>query len=109
MLVRAIRPVLPEMDEFHKALYVVYHKYLPDKKWDEVRKAAPGLLAKAEAVAKAQLPKRYEAKAAEFKAASAALVEAAQALAGTGNDGSALDTAVNQLHAKYEALTRIFE
>lgn len=109
MLVRAIRPVLPEMDEFHKVLYVVYHKFLPDKKWDEVRKAAPELLAKAEAVAKAQLPKRYEAKAAEFKAASAALVEAAQGLAGTGSDGPALEKAVNQLHAKYEALSKIFE
>jgi hypothetical protein len=109
MLVRAIRPVLPEIDEFHKLLYVVYHKYLPDKKWDEVRKAAPELLTKAEAVAKAQLPKRYEAKAAGFQAASAALVEAAQGLAGTGNDGPALEKAVDKVHAKYEALTKIFE
>lgn len=109
MLVRAIRPVLPEMDEFHKLLYVVYHKYLPDKKWDDVRKAGPELLTKAEAVAKAQLPKRYEAKTAEFKAASAGLVEAAQGLAATGNDGPALEKAVNKVHARYEALTKIFE
>ncbi len=37
MLVRAIRPVLKEMDEFHKALYVVYHKDLPAKDWAAVR------------------------------------------------------------------------
>ncbi len=109
MLVRAIRPVLPEMDEFHKVLYVVYHKDLPDKKWDEVRKAAPVLLSKAEAVAKAQLPKRFEAKSADFQAASAALVEAARELAGTANDGPALEKAVNKVHAKYEALSKIFE
>lgn len=111
MLVRSIRPVLPEMDEFHKALYVVYHKYLPDKKWDEVRKAAPELLAKAEAVAKAQLPKRFEAKAPEFKAAAAGLVEAANGLAGlgAGADGAAMEQAVNKVHSKYEALSKLFE
>ena len=111
MLVRAIRPVLPEMDEFHKVLYVVYHKYLPDKKWDELRKAAPELLSKAEAVAKAQLPKRFEAKAPEFKAAAAGLVEAAQGLAGLGAsaDGAALEHAVDKVHARYEALSKLFE
>jgi hypothetical protein len=111
MLVRAIRPVLPEMDEFHKVLYVVYHKYLPDKKWDDVRTAAPELLAKAEAVAKAQLPKRFEAKAAEFMAAAAELADAAKGLAGlgAGADGTALDQAVVKVHAKFEALSKIFE
>lgn len=37
-LVRIIRPVIKEIDEFHKILYVIYHKYYPDKKNEEIRK-----------------------------------------------------------------------
>jgi hypothetical protein len=111
MLVRAIRPVLPEMDAFHKVLYVVYHKSLPGKDWDSVRRAAPELRAKAEAVTKAKLPKRLEAKAEMFKSAAAALFEAAAELEalGTSGSGAALDKAVIKIHTKYQALEKIFE
>jgi hypothetical protein len=111
MLVRAIRPVLPEMDAFHKELYVVYHSYLPEKKWDDIRKAAPGMKTLAEAVAKAQLPKRLEAKAEMFKAAAAGLVDAASGLESLakGGDAAALEQAVNKIHTKYQALEKVFE
>jgi hypothetical protein len=111
MLVRALRPVLAEMDAFHKVLYVVYHKYLPDKKWDDVRKAAPEMKAKAEAVAKAQLPKRLEAKSEAFKSAAAALVEATAELEslGSGGDGAVLEKAIDKIHVKYQALEKVFE
>jgi hypothetical protein len=113
MLVRVIRPVLPEMDAFHKVLYVVYHRYLPEKKWEDVRRAASDLKAKAEAVAGAQLPKRLEPKAAVFKQAADALVEAAIELdklaQGGSDDGEALDRAVIKVHTKYQDLEKIFE
>ncbi|MGA2531631.1 MAG: hypothetical protein ABSG19_01200 [Candidatus Aminicenantales bacterium] len=110
-LVRAIRPVLPEMDAFHKELYVVYHRYLPDKKWDDVRKAAPAMKALADAVAKVQLPKRLEAKTGMFKTAAASLVEATAALEGLAKSGdaAALEQAVVKVHAKYQALEKVFE
>ncbi len=38
-----------------------YHKDLPDKKWDNIRAAAPDLKAKAEAVTQAKLPARLAA------------------------------------------------
>ena len=66
MLVRTIRPVLKEMDEFHKVLYVVYHKDLPAKNWEAIRAAAPDLKAKAEAVTQAKLSTRLEPKAETF-------------------------------------------
>lgn len=111
MLVRAIRPVLPEMDAFHKVLYIVYHTYLPGKNWEDIRKTAPEMKAKAEAVAKAQLPKRLEAKAELFKSAAAALVEAATDLVSLGKSGGpdALEKAVDKIHAKYQELEKIFE
>jgi len=72
LLVRTVRPVLGEMDEFHKVLYVVFHKSLPEKKFGEIRAVSPDLKAKAEAVAKARLSKRMEARNDRFQAADPA-------------------------------------
>jgi hypothetical protein len=110
-LVRTIRPVLKEMDEFHKVLYVVFHKDLPGKKWDNIRAAAPDLMAKAEAVTKATLSARLKPKSEIFNAAAAALVEAATALAGLGPqaDGAAIEQAVQRMHTRYQELEKIFE
>jgi hypothetical protein len=110
-LVRAIRPVLPEMDVFHQALYVVYHKFAPEKQYDNIRGASADLLAKAEAVAKAQLPKSRESKAEAFKKAAADLVEAAKTLdaAGKNHDHEGMEKGVDVLHAKYQALEKLFE
>lgn len=110
-LVRAIRPVLAEMEVFHQALYVVYHRYAPEKQYDKIRGASADLLAKAEAVAKAQLPKSRETKAEAFKKAAAELVDAAGALdaAGKNHDHEGMEKGVDVLHAKYQALEKLFE
>jgi hypothetical protein len=75
--VRLINPVLPEVDAFHQALYVVYHKYLPAKEYDNIRGATADLVAKAETAAKASLPARLAAKTDAYKAAAAELIDAA--------------------------------
>ena len=111
MLVRILRPVLKEMDDFHKVLYVVFHKDLPDKKWDNIRTAAPELKAKAEAVTLAKLSTRLEPKAEMFKAAAVELVNAASTLAALGPKakGEAIEEAVLKLHTRYQELEKIFE
>ncbi len=111
MLVRVIRPVLKEMDDFHKVLYVVFHKDLPDKKWDNIRAAAPDLKAKAEAVIQAKLAARMEPKTDQFKAAAAELVKAAAVLADLGPkaDGAAIEQAVLKLHSRYQDLEKVFD
>jgi hypothetical protein len=111
MLVRILRPVLKEMDDFHKVLYIVFHKDLPDKKWDNIRTAAPELKAKAEAVTLAKLSTRLEPKAEMFKAAAAELVNAASTLAALGPkaEGKAIEEAVLKLHTRYQELEKIFE
>lgn len=111
MLVRAIRPVLKEMDDFHKVLYVVFHKSLPDKKFAEIKAVSGDLKFKAEAVTKATLSKRMEARSAAFQAASADLLRAATELetACRGDDNAAIESAVLTLHTKYQALQKIFD
>ncbi|MGZ5467970.1 MAG: hypothetical protein ACXW2H_02390 [Candidatus Aminicenantales bacterium] len=111
MLVRILRPVLKEMDDFHKVLYVVYHTDLPAKNWAAVRAAAPDLKAKAEAVTAAKLSTRLEPKAEAFAKASGELVKAATVLAGLGPkaDGAAVEQAVQNLHSRYQDLEKIFD
>jgi hypothetical protein len=110
-LVRTIRPVLPEVEAFHQALYVVYHKYVPGQEFDKIRGATADLVAKAEAVVQATLPARWTAKADAFKVASAALLEAAKAVdaAGQAHDHDGMLKGVEALHAKYQALEKVFD
>jgi hypothetical protein len=110
-LVRTIRPVLAEVDTFHQALYVVFHKYAPEKQYDKIRGASADLLAKAEAVAKATLPKSREAKTEAFKKAAAELVDAAKALdaAGKNHDHEGMEKGVDVLHTKYQAVEKLFD
>jgi inactivated superfamily I helicase len=110
-LVRALRPILAEMDAFHQVLYVVYHKHVPAKAFDGIRGVTADLVAKAEAVTKATLPARLSAKAEAFKKAAAELLEAAKALdaAGQAHDHDGMLAGVDKLHGKYEALQGLFD
>jgi hypothetical protein len=110
MLVRAIRPVLKEVDAFHRVLYVVYHKYLPDRKYAEIKAVAGDLAAKAEAVTKATLSKRLEPRTAAFQDASARLVESVRKLeaACAGGAGPEIEKAVEAVHSSYQALELVF-
>jgi hypothetical protein len=109
-LVRALAPVLKEMDDFHKVLYVVYHQYLPDKAYDKIRGVTADLVTKAEAITKSTLPKRLEAKSEAFKKAAAELLSAAKQLEASGqaHDHTGMDKGVDDVHAKYQALEKLF-
>ena len=106
-----IRPVVPEMDAFHKTLYVVQHTYVPEKNWAAVCKVSGELQTKASAVAGASLPKRLEAKAATFKTETTQLVADAGSLVSACkvNQPAGIEKATGTLHARYEGLTKIFE
>ncbi|MEE8604432.1 MAG: hypothetical protein V3S65_03580, partial [Candidatus Aminicenantaceae bacterium] len=110
MMIRLIRPVLKEIDEFHKVLYVVYHKYLPNKEFDNIASVSDDFILKAEAITKADLPKRLEAKTDEFSVAVKELLEASKKLKKTCStkDATAIEKAVEFLHTKYQNLEKIF-
>jgi hypothetical protein len=107
---QVIRPALAEIGAFHQALYPVVHQYAAEKQYDKIRGAAADLLAKAEAVAKVTLPARQAGKAEAFKAAAAALVEAAKSLAAAadGHDHDGMLKGVETVHAKYQAVEAVF-
>jgi len=110
MMVRLIRPVLKEIDEFHKVLYVVYHKYLPNKEFDKIASVSDDFILKADTITKATLPKRLETKTDEFATAAKELLEASENLkkACATQDTDAVEKAVDFLHTKYQNLEKIF-
>ena len=111
MLVRAIRPVAKEVDEYHKILYVVYHKYLPEKKYSEICGVAPDMVANAEAITKATLSQRLEAKTEAFQAAAAKLLAETKLLEAAGKSCLEKDivSLVNKVHTAYQALEKVFD
>lgn len=111
MLVRTIRPVLKEIDEFHKTLYVVYHDYLPNKNYKKLGTATDTLIKKAKAVTKSKLPARLELKKDAFTLAAAELLTSAMDLKKRvkANNKISIDAAVENMHTKYQNLEAIFE
>jgi len=111
MLIRAVRPVTREVDAYHKVLYVVFHKYLPEKKYADICGAAPDMVAKAEAITKVALSPRLAAKTEAFQAAAAKLLIETKALEAAGKSCLEKDIVplVGQVHAAYQALERVFD
>jgi len=111
MLVRIIRPVLKEMDEFHKTLYIVYHDYLPNKNYKKLGRVTDTLIKKAKAITKTQLPTRLESKKDAFTLAAAELLTSTKDLKKRvkANNKVSINAAVENMHTKYQNLEAIFE
>lgn len=111
MTFRAIRPVAKEVDAYHRVLYVVFHKYLPEKKFADICAVAPDMVAKAEAITKATLSKRLEAKTEAFQSAAAKLLAETRLLEAAGKTCLEKDIValVDTVHRAYQALEKVFD
>ena len=111
MMVRVLRPVNKEVDEYHKVLYVIFHKYYPAKDYASIKSVVDDLISKAEACTTAKLSKRLEAKTEIFQKTAQELVEKTKALkeALATNDPAVIDKAVDTMHSKYQDLEKIFD
>jgi hypothetical protein len=110
MLIRIINPSLKEIDNFHKTLYVIYHKYLPEKDYKKINSLTGELLTKAEAIAKVKLSKRLEAKATQFNEEANNLLLSVKELKEISEkgDGQSIEKAVEKMHSNYEKLDAVF-
>lgn len=111
MLVRILRPVMKEIDDFHKSLYIVYHDYLPNKNYKKLSKVTDTLIKKAKAITKAKLPAKLESQKEEFTKAAAELLVSTQDLKKRVKKGNkiSINAAVENMHTKYENLITICE
>jgi NADH dehydrogenase/NADH:ubiquinone oxidoreductase subunit G len=110
-LVRVIRPPLKELEDFHAVLYMLYHYYMPQNSFEEVRVSVGQLQKKMAALNNATLPPRFKGKEKSFMLARDQLDKAVAELAITvrSNESGKIKTAVEVMHTSYQAVARIFE
>jgi hypothetical protein len=110
-LVRVIKPVLPELDEFHGTLYVLYHSQTNPLVLAKATASVETLKVKMAALDKAALPERLKAKTGEFTAQRDRLAKSLVALSSTlaGKDEVKIKEAIELMHAEYQKLEKVFE
>jgi hypothetical protein len=112
MLVRIVRPVTKEVDEFHQVLYMIYHHYWPNKDMLQFGEAVDDLEKLSEELNKCVLPKWAEDKSEAFMEQSQKLYESTKnlkALKDSDADNSEINKAIENVHANYVALEGLFD
>ena len=111
-LVRAIRPVLKEVDSFHQELYSLYHYYAPEYNFAKIKSSSAVLVAKMAELKKAQLSEKQKAKKDAFDKAVAELDKAVKDFADVvkaGDNKEKVKAVVEIVHTKYQAVEKVFE
>lgn len=110
-LVRVIRPALPELEDFHAVLYMLYHYYMPGDSLDQMKSSSAALKEKMAMLDKAVLPDRLKSKETVFTSARQKLSMSVEALAATvpSNDLKKIKSAVVTVHTDYQTLEKVFE
>jgi len=112
-LVRLINPILKEMEEFHKSLYMLYHYDYPQYDLDKIQKDVAELSKKMEELNKAQLPKKYESMKNEFEnkrlELDKAMKQLEQSIKEYENNKDAISKSIEEMHKAYQNLEGIFE
>ena len=111
MLVRIIRPVTEEIDQFHQVLYMIYHHYWPNRNMETLVPAVSSLKDKMSALSASSLPNRLKAKQAEYDAATMKLSKAVEALTKVdpAKDPKTFDAQLDAVHSHYQSLEKVFD
>jgi hypothetical protein len=110
-LVRAVRPVVPELEAFHQELYKLYHYYTPAYDLEKIRGAAAAMTEKMGALKAAQLPKRLADRQEKFQADVSALEAAVAELNATVKTDARekVKAAVEKVHTAYQETEKLFD
>jgi hypothetical protein len=110
-MVKIVRPVLKEMEDFHASLYILYHYQMNPFAMAEVTATVQTMQVKMGALNKAALPDRMKAKTEAFTAQRARLSSAVDAVAALlpAKNEAKLKEAIELMHAEYEKLEKVFE
>jgi hypothetical protein len=110
-LVKIVRPVLKEMEDFHASLYVLYHYQMSPFQLAKAEESIQALKVKMDALNNAVLPDRMKARTDAFTAQRARLSKSVDSLIGLleGKDDAKIKEAIELMHAAYESLEKVFE
>jgi hypothetical protein len=109
-LVKVVRPVLKEMEDFHASLYVLYHYQMSPFQMAKATESIQALQVKMDALNKATLPDRLKAKTDAFTTQRARLAKSLDEVSAAiaTKDESKTKAAIEFMHAQYESLERVF-
>jgi hypothetical protein len=111
-MVRTVRPVLKELEAFHQSLYILYHYYTPEYKYNLIKKSVNELSEKMVALNKAKLPERLKEKEAGFIKARkelAASVKQLKAAVKDKKNKTKIVKAIEAMHSKYQSVEAVFD
>jgi hypothetical protein len=112
MLVRIVKPVTKEVDEFHKVLYMIYHHYGPNKNTEELNKAIDDLMNRADELMNCVLPKWAADKKDDFAKAADGLYNSTkelQTLKNSKADDKQIKEGIEKVHTDYQKLEALFD
>jgi len=112
MLVRIVKPVTKEVDEFHKVLYMIYHHYGPNNNTEELSKAIDDLYKRADELKNCVLPKWATDKKENFTKAADELFNSTKELKDLKDskaDEKKLDEGIEKVHTNYQKLEALFD
>ena len=112
MLVRIVKPVTKEVDEFHKVLYMIYHHYGPDKNTAELNKAIDDLQMRADELKNCVLPKWATDKKEVFSKAADELyisTKELKELKDSKADEKQIQSSIDKVHTNYQKLEALFD
>jgi hypothetical protein len=109
-LVKIVRPVLKEMEDFHASLYVLYHYQMKPFQLAKAAESIQALKVKMDALNKAVLPDRMKASTDGFNAQRARLSKSVDSLVALleSKDEAKVKEAIEVMHANYEGLEKLF-
>jgi hypothetical protein len=109
-LVKIVRPILKEMEDFHASLYVLYHYQMSPFQLAKAADSIRALQVKMDALNKAALPDRLKAKTDAFNTQRARLGKSIDEVAALleSKDEAKIKAAIEIMHAQYENLEKMF-
>jgi len=112
MLVRIVKPVTKEVDEFHKVLYMIYHHYGPNKNTEELGKAIDDLYKRADELKNCVLPKWASDKKDNFTKTADELFNSTKELKDlkdSKSDEKSINAGIEKVHTNYQKLEVLFD
>lgn len=111
VLVRIVKPVTKELDQFHVVLYTLYHYEMPEYKLDKIKISVAKLNEKIAVLNQSKLPERLSKKQAAYDAARTKLAKSLDALNTTlaTNDQKKITDAIETMHTDYQDVEKVFD
>lgn len=109
-LVKIIHPVIPELDQFHQVLYMIYHKYLPQENYQQIYNESDQLVNKAISLSKVKLRTNDPEMQKKFDTYSLQLIHSTEKLREQlkSNNNEMVKYGVEDVHSIYQKIEDLF-